>query len=102
MRALQALAPSQLYLKPLDGSMTSQRGLREALSLAKLCDASLDLLHVVENYPVMMEMATATTWELVTADLRAHGQGVLDEAHRAATDAGIASQAHLVTPRRRE
>lgn len=82
-------------LVPIDGSATAQRGFREALGLAKTCDASLVLLHVVEAYPMMMEMATATTWEQVTTDLRAHGQRVLEAAHQAAGDAGIASEARL-------
>jgi hypothetical protein len=82
-------------LVPIDGSATAQRGLQEAMGLAKTCDASLVLLHVVEAYPMMMEMATATTWEQVTTDLRAHGQRVLEAAHQAARDAGIASEARL-------
>ncbi len=82
-------------LVPIDGSDTAQRGLQEALSLAKLCDASLVLLSVVEYYPMMMEMATATTWELVTTDLRSHHQRVLDRAHEAAKSAGVASETHL-------
>lgn len=82
-------------LVPIDGSATAQRGLQEALGLAKACDASLVLLHVVEAYPMMMEMATATTWEQVTSDLREYGQRVLEQAHQAAQAAGIASEARL-------
>jgi nucleotide-binding universal stress UspA family protein len=82
-------------LVPIDGSATGQRGLQEALGLAKTCDASLVLLHVVEAYPMMMEMATATTWEQVTNDLRAHGQRVLEQAHQAALAARIACEARL-------
>jgi len=82
-------------LVPIDGSATAQRGLQEALGLAKACDASLVLLHVVEAYPMMMEMATASTWEQVTSDLREYGQRVLEQAHQAAQAAGIASEARL-------
>ena len=82
-------------LVPLDGSDTAQRGLQEALGLAKAFDSSLVLLHVVEYYPMMMEMATATTWEMVTTDLRQQGQQVLERAHDAAKAAGVASEAHL-------
>ena len=82
-------------LVPIDGSDTAQRGLQEALGLAKAFDSSLVLLHVVEYYPMMMEMATATTWELITTDLRAHGQQVLERAHDAAKAAGVASETHL-------
>ena len=82
-------------LVPIDGSDTAQRGLQEALGLAKAFDSSLVLLHVVEVYPMMMEMASATTWELVTTDLRQHGEQVLERAHDAAKAAGVASETHL-------
>lgn len=82
-------------LVPIDGSDTADRGLQEALKLAKLCNASLVLLSVVEYYPVMMEMATASTWEQVSTDLRQYSQRVLDQAHDRAKSAGIASEAHL-------
>jgi nucleotide-binding universal stress UspA family protein len=82
-------------LVPVDGSDTAERGMQEALGLAKAVGASLVLLHVVEYYPVMMEMATATTWEQVSSDLREHGQRVLERAHAAATAAGVASESHL-------
>ena len=53
------------------------------------------LLHVVEYYPMMMEMATATTWEMISNDLRSHHQRVLESAHEAAKSAGVASETHL-------
>jgi len=82
-------------LVPMDGSVTAQRGFEEALGLAKAFDASLVLLHVVEFYPVMMEMATSTTWDRVSESLRDEGRRVLDRAHEAAQSAGIASEARL-------
>jgi nucleotide-binding universal stress UspA family protein len=82
-------------LVPVDGSATSQRGLAEAIGLAKACGSALVLLHVVEYYPVMIEMATATTWELITNDLSQQGQAVLEKAHRAAMDAGVAVESRL-------
>lgn len=83
-------------LVPVDGSEPSRRALSEAIALGRICHSALVLMHVVEYYPVMLEMATATTWELISDDLRRHGQGVLDEAHRAAVDAGLAAESHLV------
>jgi nucleotide-binding universal stress UspA family protein len=82
-------------LVPIDGSDTAQRGLNEAIALAKVCNASLVLLNVIEIYPVMMEMATATTWEQVSEDLRQYGRGILERAHKSVQDAGIASEARL-------
>jgi nucleotide-binding universal stress UspA family protein len=82
-------------LVPIDGSSTAQRGLQEAFGLAKAFDSSLMLLHVVEVYPMMMEMATATTWEQVTTDLRTQGRQVLERAHESAQAVGVACEAHL-------
>jgi nucleotide-binding universal stress UspA family protein len=82
-------------LVPIDGSTTAERGLQEAIGLAKTFDASLVLLSIVEYYPVMMEMASATTWDQVSTDLREYSQGVLERAHEAARSAGVASEAHL-------
>lgn len=82
-------------LVPIDGSATALRGLQEAVQLAKLCRSSVVLLHVLEIYPVMMEMATATTWEQVTRDLRQQGQSLLDEAHQRVVAEGVACEARL-------
>jgi nucleotide-binding universal stress UspA family protein len=82
-------------LVPLDHSATAQRGLQEALELAKAFDASLVLLHVVEVYPMMIDMTAATVIEQVSTELRAGGQRLLERAHDAARSAGVASEAHL-------
>ena len=85
----------QRILVPLDGSATAERGLQEAIGLAKLCRSSIVLLHVTEVYPVMMEMASATTWEQISSDLREQGQRLLDQAHQRVVAEGIACEARL-------
>ena len=82
-------------LVPVDGSPTAQRGLEEALRLAGPLDATLVLLHVVEVYPMMMEMATSATWEAVTTDLRRHGQEVLEAARAVALAQRIPAEGYL-------
>ena len=82
-------------LVPIDGSATAGRGLKEAVELAKLCRASIVLVHVIEVYPVMMEMATATTWEQITTDLRTQGQRLLDQAHQSVVAEGVACESRL-------
>jgi nucleotide-binding universal stress UspA family protein len=82
-------------LVPIDGSTTAARGLQEAIGLAKAFDASLVLLSVVEFYPVMVDMASATTWDQISTGLREYSQGVLERAHEAARSAGVANEAHL-------
>jgi len=86
------------FLVPIDGSPTAQRGFEHALGLAKACHASLVLLHVIEHYPAMAEMASAGGWELINTNLRQYGRAALDEATRAAHDAGVASEARLEEP----
>ena len=86
----------QRILVPIDGSTTSARGLKEALSLAHTCRASVVLLHVLEYSPVMLEMATSTTWELVDRDLRAQARDLIDAARSQAKAEGIACEGHVV------
>lgn len=87
--------PYRRILVPIDGSDTADRGLHEAIGLAKAFDSSLVLLSVIEYYPVMLDMATATTWDQISTDLRNHHARVLERAQDAAKAAGLASETHL-------
>jgi nucleotide-binding universal stress UspA family protein len=82
-------------LVPLDQSTTSQRGLQEAIQLAKAFDASLVLLHVVEYFPMMADMTGTVVLEQVATQMRTAGQQLLQRAHEAARSAGVASETHL-------
>jgi nucleotide-binding universal stress UspA family protein len=82
-------------LVPIDGSPTAQRGLTEALALAKRLDAALVLLHVVDAYPMMIEMATSTTWDRISEGLRQMGRTALEAAHAAATKQGVPCESVL-------
>ena len=82
-------------LVPIDGSPTAQRGLSEALTLAKQLGSSVVLLHVVDSYPMMVEMATSTTWDRITEGLRQVGRTVLEAAHAAATRQGVPCESVL-------
>jgi len=82
-------------LVPIDGSTTARRGLDEALALAKRLGSSVVLLHVVEYQPVMIEMATATTWQTLWDGLQQLGRHVLEAAHKVATEHEVASEAVL-------
>jgi nucleotide-binding universal stress UspA family protein len=84
-----------MYRRILVPIATAERGLQEAIGLAKLCRSSIVLLHVTEVYPVMMEMASATTWEQISSDLREQGQRLLDQAHQRVVGEGIACEARL-------
>jgi len=82
-------------LVPVDGSATAERGLKEAVALAKTCNASLVLLHVTENYPTAPDMAAAAAWQQVMAGLREQGRDLLERAHQATLEAHVASEARL-------
>jgi nucleotide-binding universal stress UspA family protein len=82
-------------LVPIEHSPTSQRGLDEALNLAKAFDASLVLLHVIEYLPMMVDMTGSAVIEQVSTEMRKAGERLLERAHDAARSAGVASEAHL-------
>lgn len=82
-------------LVPLDDSPTAQRGLGEALALARELRSTLVLLHVLELIPMMPEVATAEAWEAIRDGLKATGQRVLDEASKQVLAAGVACETVL-------
>jgi nucleotide-binding universal stress UspA family protein len=85
----------QRILVPLDSSSTAQRGFEEALRLARLCDASLVLLHVVEIFPMVADVASAAVWDQAITAQRENAQRMLERAHEAARSAGIAAETRL-------
>lgn len=82
-------------LVPLDGSGTAERGLREAIHLAQALKSQLVLLHVVADYPLMIEMATAINFDENHRQLIGYGKELLERAHAACTEAGVPSQIAL-------
>jgi nucleotide-binding universal stress UspA family protein len=76
-------------LVPLDGSATAERGLREAIGLAAEQKARLSLLHVADNFPMLMEMSSVTSYQEMLNELRRYGEDVLAKAKRAAAEAGV-------------
>jgi nucleotide-binding universal stress UspA family protein len=83
-------------LVPLDGSATSARGLEEATGLARVTGATLVLLHVIDTYPLAVEMATPDTWQKVIEGLRKHGEGLLERARTTVQNHGVAAIERLV------
>jgi nucleotide-binding universal stress UspA family protein len=79
-------------LVAVDGSRASDKGLREAMRLAKAEGARLYLMHVVDEYPAFAAidgmMAGAPGADLVPA-LREGGKKVLAKAKAAAQKAGV-------------
>ncbi|HEY0856968.1 MAG TPA: universal stress protein [Albitalea sp.] len=76
-------------LVPVDGSATAERGVREAIALAADQKATLLLLHVVDNFPMLAEAASATSYTDSLARLRRHGEDLVNQAQRAAAESGV-------------
>lgn len=76
-------------LVPLDGSATAERGVREAIALAADQRATLLLLHVVDNFPMLVEAAPARSYDDSLARLRRQGEELVGQAQRAAAELGV-------------
>lgn len=80
---------------PLDGSATAERGLREAIGLAAEHKARLYLLHVVDDFPMLLEISSVASYQEMLNGLRQYGEGVLARAKRAAENAGVQAESLL-------
>jgi len=80
-------------LVPVDGSPTSNRGLDEAIRLAKLTGARLRLVHGID------QLSFSTGFEIYTGDvaglLRESGEKILGEARARAAAAGVPVESFL-------
>ena len=81
-------------LVPIDGSETAERGLAEAIVLARELKATIRLLNLTSDFVVMVEMSTAIDYEKFREGLNQFGQRLLDEASEKA-------RAQASPPRRR-
>ena len=82
-------------LVPLDGSVTSERGLREAIGLAGGIGAAIHLLHVVAEFPVLAQMSTAAHYQDTLEGFRKYGAGLLSRALQATATAGLQADSAL-------
>ncbi len=77
-------------LVPVDGSATSAKGLEEAIRLAKLTGASLELVNVVDEMSLAFGVeAYATYSQDVLAALREGAREILEKAQQRAASAGV-------------
>lgn len=79
-------------LVPLDGSDPSVQGLREAITLARELKSTLVLLHVVNEYPLLVDMAAVTGTDEIRRDLLNLGKELLAQGCREAEQAGVQAQ----------
>jgi nucleotide-binding universal stress UspA family protein len=80
----------QRILVPVDGSPTSNAGLREAIELAKAQGASLRLVHVAdEHFIALMGLEYGTRVDELMRSVTAAGRRALRNAERAVRKAGL-------------
>jgi len=80
----------QRILVPVDGSATAAKGLDEAIRLAKLTGASLELVNVVDELSLALGIeAYAAYSQDVIAALRDGARAILEEARQRAVNADV-------------
>ncbi len=80
----------QRILVPIDGSETSERGLKEAIQLAQLTKAKLCLLNLVNDFALMVELSNKIDFEQYRNDLKQFGKELLEKSSKLATEHGVA------------
>lgn len=80
----------------VDGSAASQRGLAEAVRLARQGGAELRIVHVLGELALMAGVPEAAYLDAVLAEARRGGEQVVAKARAAAEAAGVAAEAELV------
>ena len=80
----------QRILVPIDGSPTSDSGLKEAISLARLTGGRLRLIHVIDNLSMTMAMGGYGAYSAeVFEGMRATGADIIEAARSAVVAAGV-------------
>ncbi|MBN8758199.1 MULTISPECIES: universal stress protein [Variovorax] len=82
-------------LVPLDGSPTADCGLQEAIRLAGELGSRLRLLNVVDDFPMLVEISSTSSFEAGLQKAREHGESVLSHALARATAAGVEAETVL-------
>ncbi len=79
----------QRILVPIDGSETSERGLKEAIQLAQLSKAKLCLLNLVNDFALMVEMSSKIDFEQYRVGLNQFGKELLEKSSKLAAEHGV-------------
>ncbi len=79
-------------LVPIDGSDTSNRGLEEAVRLAKEQGAALRLLHVIDEHLLTFDFVGFAYPANLVAVMRENGEKILDEAFERTEKAGVPAE----------
>lgn len=82
-------------LVPIDGSATANRGLDEAIRLAKLSGARIRLLHVLDELVFVTGFETGAYIEDLLPKLKESGELVLEDGRRRVAAAEVPVETHL-------
>lgn len=82
-------------LVPVDGSPTADRGLQEAIRLASGLGSKLRLLHVIDDFPMLAELSTISSFEAGLQRMRQYGESVLAKALSQAAAAHVEAEVVL-------
>lgn len=82
-------------LVPIDGSKTAAQGLQEAIRLAAEQKATLHVLHVIDDFPMLVELSDVAAYDNVLQTLRDYGEKLLSDAQALAGKSGVKSEAAL-------
>lgn len=85
----------QSILVPIDGSEPSDDGLAHAIGLARDHHATLHILHAIDALPMMVEVSSVQNVEQLRQDLLKHGEGLLEQARRQASELGVQTETRL-------
>lgn len=83
-------------LCPIDGSPTSNAGMREAIKLCKEQNARLYFLHVIDTYIPVIDMSGDLDVAFMIDILRENGERIIREAKAEAEKAGISIEVKTV------
>jgi len=82
-------------LVPIDGSDTAERGLAEAIALARELKATIRLLNLTSDFVLMVEMSSAIDYEKFRDGLNQFGQRLLAKASEQANAQGVPTETSL-------
>lgn len=89
--------PWRRLLVPVDGSDCSDRGLAQAIELARLTGAALRVIHVVDELTfVNAREVPATDWRQVDELMRAAGQDIVRRAQARVAAAGLVAEGEVL------
>lgn len=82
-------------LVPLDGSDTSERGLREAIRIAHRQRTHLVLLHVIDDFPKLREIASNESMEQMQTHRRSAAEELLSHGRRLADASQVQTETSI-------